>query len=261
MALFTAARHEWESFRRVRSIRTKVEDRPLKPLPPAKMWSGPGAPAVAVLLPCRNEEVAIAQVVEDFRRALPGALIYVYDNNSQDRTAAVAAAAGAVVRHAALPGKGNVVRRMFADVNADIYVLADGDGTYDAKAAPAMIRRLADEPNTNRRVLASLCELLGANYLLASDLSSMPVLVKLRAQELDAAGAEAAIAEARVRVVALLQPDSGGHGEDAPMPARKGMTEWGNNAAMEVLHRRLNHIEHAARKVARLAARPIIDEI
>jgi uncharacterized membrane protein YccC len=134
--------------------------------------------------------------------------------------------------------------------------------TLDAVAQlSGVIRRLADEPNTNRRALASLGELLGANYLLASDLSSMPVLAKLRARELDAAGADAAIAETRARVVALLQPDSDGHGEDAPMPARRGMTEFGTSAAMEVLYRRLNHIEHAARKVARLAARPAIDEI
>jgi uncharacterized membrane protein YccC len=133
--------------------------------------------------------------------------------------------------------------------------------TLDAVAQlSGAIRRLADEPNTNRRALASLGELLGANYLLASDLSSMPVLVKLRAQELDAAGAEAAIAEARTRVVALLQPDAHSHDDDAPMPARKGMTELGSSVAMEVLYRRLNHIEHAARRVARLAARPAIDE-
>jgi glycosyltransferase involved in cell wall biosynthesis len=103
------------------------------------------APAVAVLLPCHNEVVAIAQVVRDFARALPDAEIYVYDNNSTDGTAEVARAAGAVVRRAALQGKGNVVRRMFADVEADIYVLADGDGTYDAQAAPGLIARLAED--------------------------------------------------------------------------------------------------------------------
>lgn len=97
-----------------------------------------------MLLPCHDEAAAIGRVVRDFRRALPHAVIYVYDNNSSDDTAAVAAAEGAVVRLAPLQGKGNVVRRMFADVGADIYVLADGDGTYDAEAAPAMIGRLLD---------------------------------------------------------------------------------------------------------------------
>jgi uncharacterized membrane protein YccC len=123
------------------------------------------------------------------------------------------------------------------------------------------IRRLADEPNTGKRTLASLGELLGANYLLASDLSSMPVLVKLRAAELDAASADTAIAAVRERVVKLLQPDAAGV-EDAPaLPPRRGMTEWENSQAMEVLDRRLTHIEHAAAKVARLAARPVIEDI
>jgi len=87
---------------------------------------------IAVILPCYNEAAAIAGVVRDFRAALPGAAIYVYDNNSTDDTAAVAEAAGARVRHEPMQGKGNVVRRAFADVEADIYVMADGDGTYDA---------------------------------------------------------------------------------------------------------------------------------
>lgn len=91
--------------------------------------------SIAVLLPCYNEAATIATVVEQFRQALPGAGIYVYDNNSTDGTAEVAAGAGAVVRHERLQGKGNVVRRMFADIEADIYVIADGDLTYDAKAA------------------------------------------------------------------------------------------------------------------------------
>lgn len=98
--------------------------------------------SIAVLLPCHNEEAAIAQVIEGFRRALPGAEIYVYDNNSTDRTAAVAAAAGAIVRFEPYQGKGNVVRRMFADIEADIYVLADGDLTYDASAAGRLIEAL-----------------------------------------------------------------------------------------------------------------------
>ncbi len=97
---------------------------------------------LAVLLPCLNEEAAIAGVVESFRQALPEAQVYVYDNASTDATAERAADAGAVVMSEPLPGKGNVVRRMFADVEADIYVLADGDGTYDASAAPAMVDRL-----------------------------------------------------------------------------------------------------------------------
>jgi hypothetical protein len=103
------------------------------------------APRIAVLLPCYNEEAAIAQVVRDFRRALPQARIYVYDNASTDRTGEVAAAAGAAVVREPLRGKGNVVRRMFADVEADIYVLADGDDTYDAAAAPQLIETLCRE--------------------------------------------------------------------------------------------------------------------
>ena len=97
---------------------------------------------LAVLLPCLNEEAAIAGVVESFRQALPEAQVYVYDNASTDATAERAAAAGAVVMSEPLPGKGNVVRRMFADVEADVYVLADGDGTYDASAAPDLVDRL-----------------------------------------------------------------------------------------------------------------------
>lgn len=102
-------------------------------------------PRIAVILPCYNEEAAIAQTVAGFRAALPDASIYVYDNNSADRTVAVAREAGAVVRTERMQGKGNVVRRMFADVDADIYVMADGDATYDAAAAPAMIAKMRDE--------------------------------------------------------------------------------------------------------------------
>jgi len=102
-------------------------------------------PRIAVLLPCYNEEAAIAQTVAGFRAALPTATIYVYDNNSKDRTIDVARAAGAIVRSERMQGKGNVVRRMFADVDADIYVMADGDATYDAEAAPQLVRRLIDE--------------------------------------------------------------------------------------------------------------------
>src|SRR6478736_9733563 len=100
---------------------------------------------LAVLIPCFNEEASIATVVADFRRALPAASIYVYDNNSTDRTADIARAAGALVRREMHQGKGNVVRRMFADVDADVYVLVDGDATYDAASAHSMITRLIEE--------------------------------------------------------------------------------------------------------------------
>jgi glycosyltransferase involved in cell wall biosynthesis len=100
---------------------------------------------VAVLVPCFNEEAAIGQVVADFRAALPEATVYVYDNNSTDRTTEVARAAGAVVRRETHQGKGNVVRRMFSDVEADVYVLVDGDATYDAPSARALIDRLLQD--------------------------------------------------------------------------------------------------------------------
>lgn len=100
---------------------------------------------IAVLVPCYNEEAAVATVVAGFRKALPSAEIYVYDNNSRDRTAAVAREAGAIVRSERRQGKGHVVRRMFADVEADVYVLVDGDATYDAPSAPGMIDRLLDD--------------------------------------------------------------------------------------------------------------------
>ena len=102
-------------------------------------------PRVAILLPCYNEAAAIGQTIADFRAALPGATIYVYDNNSSDGTAEIARAAGAVVRTELMQGKGHVVRRMFADVEADIYVMADGDATYEAAAAPGLIALLRDE--------------------------------------------------------------------------------------------------------------------
>jgi glycosyltransferase involved in cell wall biosynthesis len=101
--------------------------------------------AIAVLIPCYNEATAIGQVIADFRAALPNAAIYVYDNNSNDGTAEVAAAAGAVVHREFAQGKGNVVRRMFADIDADIYVLVDGDATYDAPSARSMVARLIEE--------------------------------------------------------------------------------------------------------------------
>ena len=102
-------------------------------------------PRVAVLIPCYNEEVAIGAVVREFRAALPQAAIYVYDNNSADRTVEVARAAGAIVRTERLQGKGNVIRRMFADVEADAYVLVDGDATYHAASAPDMVRLLIED--------------------------------------------------------------------------------------------------------------------
>jgi glycosyltransferase involved in cell wall biosynthesis len=100
---------------------------------------------IAVLIPCFNEEAAVATVVADFRKALPAAQIFVYDNNSSDRTVAVAREAGAEVRSERHQVKGHVVRRMFADIDADIYVLVDGDATYDAASAPRMIDRLVSD--------------------------------------------------------------------------------------------------------------------
>jgi glycosyltransferase involved in cell wall biosynthesis len=100
---------------------------------------------IAVLAPCYNEAVTIARVVREFQAALPGAAIYVYDNNSRDDTCAVARRAGAIVRSVARQGKGNVVRRMFADIDADIYVMVDGDATYHAPSATQMISRLVED--------------------------------------------------------------------------------------------------------------------
>jgi len=102
-------------------------------------------PRIAVLLPCFNEEATIAATVEGFRAALPSAQVYVYDNNSRDRTREIATAGGALVRSERQQGKGHVVRRMFADVDADVYVMADGDLTYDPKSAQAMVDLLLDE--------------------------------------------------------------------------------------------------------------------
>jgi len=103
------------------------------------------SPKIAVLLPCYNEEAAIAATVAGFRAALPNATVYVYDNNSRDRTKEAAAAAGAIVRSERQQGKGHVVRRMFADIDADVYIMADGDLTYDPAAAPAMVGMLLGE--------------------------------------------------------------------------------------------------------------------
>jgi|SRR5579872_5820795 len=119
----------------------------LTALAPTRKTTGEAAaqPRIAVLVPCYNEAATITRVVVDFARALPEAVIWVFDNNSTDDTAALAAAAGASVRRTPLRGKGNVVRRMFSDVEADVYLLVDGDDTYDATAAPMMVRRLLDE--------------------------------------------------------------------------------------------------------------------
>ena len=97
------------------------------------------APRIAVLLPCYNEEATIGATVEGFRKALPTASIYVYDNNSRDRTVEIAKAGGAIVRAERQQGKGHVVRRMFADIDADVYIMADGDLTYDPQSAPEMV--------------------------------------------------------------------------------------------------------------------------
>jgi glycosyltransferase involved in cell wall biosynthesis len=105
----------------------------------------PSSLRIAVLVPCYNEEAAVAAVVKGFKQALPTATVYVYDNNSKDRTIAVAREAGAEVRAERRQGKGHVVRRMFADIDADVYVLVDGDATYDAPSAPRMIERLLGE--------------------------------------------------------------------------------------------------------------------
>ena len=102
-------------------------------------------PSIAVLIPCLNEEAAIHRVVSDFRQSLPDATVYVFDNGSTDRTVDVARNAGACVVQEPLRGKGNVVRRMFADVEADIYILVDGDATYDASCAPLLVEKLVHD--------------------------------------------------------------------------------------------------------------------
>lgn len=100
---------------------------------------------VAVLVPCYNESKTVKKVVEDFRRALPEAAIYVYDNNSTDGTGELAKEAGAIVRHEYQQGKGNVIRRMFREIDAKVYVMVDGDDTYPAEAAPEMVRKVLEE--------------------------------------------------------------------------------------------------------------------
>jgi glycosyltransferase involved in cell wall biosynthesis len=103
-------------------------------------------PTIAAIVPCYNEAIAIGKVVADLRAAVPEMTIYVYDNRSTDDTAEVARAAGAVVRHEMRPGKGNVVRRAFGDIDADVYVLIDGDDTYEASHLPEMIDTLLSGP-------------------------------------------------------------------------------------------------------------------
>jgi glycosyltransferase involved in cell wall biosynthesis len=110
-----------------------------------KMKSSVGTGSVAVMIPCYNEELTVAKVVSDFKALLPGATVYVYDNNSTDRTIEVATSAGAVVGREPLQGKGNVVRRMFADIEADIYVLVDGDDTYSADRTAEAIDIMTSE--------------------------------------------------------------------------------------------------------------------
>ncbi len=100
--------------------------------------------SIAILIPCYNEEAGIADVINAFKKHIPTAIIYVYDNNSTDQTITRAQNVGAVVRSESRQGKGNVVRRMFADIEADLYIMIDGDGTYDASAAPALVQQLLD---------------------------------------------------------------------------------------------------------------------
>jgi len=136
--------------------------------------TGTDFPCVAVLVPCYNEEAAISKVVRDFRGALPGATIYVYDNNSRDRTIEVARAAGAVIGFETLQGKGNVVRRMFADVEADVYVMVDGDDTYDSSVAPYLISMLLDRhlDMVNARRLTDMVEAYRSGHRLGNKLLS-----------------------------------------------------------------------------------------
>lgn len=117
----------------------------MKEFPAVESGQGVATPRIAVILPCYNEAGAIVQTVEDFRRALPSAEIYVFDNNSTDGSRELARGAGAIVRRVAQQGKGHVVRRMFADVDADIYIMADGDATYEAAAAPRMVAAMLED--------------------------------------------------------------------------------------------------------------------
>jgi glycosyltransferase involved in cell wall biosynthesis len=119
--------------------RSAATDSPVASFGAAPLRAAATAPSIAVLIPCYNEELTVATVVRNFRTALPEAAVYVYDNNSTDRTAEMAAAAGATVRSESYQGKGNVVRRMFGDIDAEIYLLVDGDDTYDALRARELV--------------------------------------------------------------------------------------------------------------------------
>ena len=99
---------------------------------------------IAVLIPCYNESATIEKVINDFRRVLPDAVIYVYDNNSSDGTSQIAKDAGAVVRYEYQQGKGNVIRRMFREIDAECYIMTDGDDTYPAEYAPSMVKRVLE---------------------------------------------------------------------------------------------------------------------
>ena len=111
---------------------------------------------IAVLIPCYNESKTVEKVVRDFRRALPEAVVYVYDNNSSDGTGEIAARAGAIVRRERMQGKGNVIRRMFREIDADCYIMVDGDDTYPAECAPEMVRLVLHEQADFKTVLGGV---------------------------------------------------------------------------------------------------------
>lgn len=125
---------------------TGLDPAPVTPASSSSTTARFGDLRIAAIVPCHNEEAAVGQVVRDLRAAVPGMDIYVYDNRSTDRTVEVALQAGAIVRREEVKGKGNVVRRAFADIEADVYLLIDGDDTYDASAAPRMIETLLSGP-------------------------------------------------------------------------------------------------------------------
>ena len=129
---------EIDALARLARVAKEQRDQLLESLAPPSL-------RVAVVLPCHNEAASIGRVVAEFRAALPHARIIVFDNASTDRTAQIARAAGAEVHREPRAGKGNVVRRMFADIDADIYLMADGDGTYDAASAPRLVAAIEDD--------------------------------------------------------------------------------------------------------------------
>jgi glycosyltransferase involved in cell wall biosynthesis len=145
------------------------------------------APSIAVLIPCHNEAKTIASVVAGFRDYLPNARVYVYDNNSSDGTAERASEAGAIVRTERRQGKGHVVRRMFADIDADIYLLVDGDATYDAKAAPQLVAELLAGPydKVNGARLRRSAEAFRAGHVLGNKFLSGLVSYSFGAQSRD----------------------------------------------------------------------------